>query len=57
MTYRDYLDRQGVPRGPWVVRERDSDRSGEAGETTQIGSTEGESAVRLRNRPNLRAIK
>lgn len=29
MTYRDYLDKRGVGRGPWVTRERDGRPSGQ----------------------------
>lgn len=47
-TYRDVLNERGVASGPWVTFEDrtacDSDRSGEAGETPQSGSTEGKSA-------------
>lgn len=49
-NYREYLDFKQVKRGPWVTFEarshlRDSDRSGEAVETGNTDSTEGESAV------------
>ncbi len=47
ISYRDYLDKQGVPPGPWVTR--DSDGSPE-GEKPQALSAKHDSAGR-RHRP------
>lgn len=59
-TYRDVLNERGVAPGPWVTFEDrtqcDSDthpKDGDGEATAPLVS----GAVRLRNRPNLRAIK
>lgn len=56
-SYVDYMKERGIPRGPWVTRDRDRDPEGDETRSGSVERSEIEPGARKRNRqPFLKAV-